>query len=102
MKDTLEEVINISIGAIALIKDKFIKEVEAFIEEKDLPEKDREEFKKRLLERADKEKEYLRKLISERAEDRLEGMGFVRSEKLEKLKAEIEKLEERIKELENK
>lgn len=102
MKDTLEEVVNISIGALSLIKDKFIKEVEKFIEEKDFSEKDKEEFKERLLERADREKEDLRKMISKKCEESLKGLGFIRAEKFEELKDKIENLEKRIEEVEKK
>lgn len=102
MKDTLEEVVNISIGALSLIKDKFIKEVEKFIEEKEFSEKDKGELKERLLERAGREKEDLRKMISKKAEESLKGLGFVGAEKFEALKDKIKNLEKRIEEMEKK
>ncbi len=102
MKDSLEEVVNISIGAFSLIKDKFIKEVEDFIDQKNFSEEEKEKFKQKLLDKADEEKRRLRKIISQKVEDNLEKMGFVRSEKIEDLNEKIEKLEKKIKDLEKK
>lgn len=102
MKDSLEEVVNISIGALSLIKDKFIKEVEDFVDQKNFSEEEKEEFKQRLLVKADEEKKRLRKMISQRVEGNLEKMGFVRSEKIENLNRKIEELEKKIKDLEKK
>lgn len=98
----MEEVINISIGALSLIKDKFIKEVEDFIEEKDLSQEDKEEFKHRLLAKAEEEKKRLRKIISQKAEGSLEKMGFVGSDKIDKLNAKIRELEKKVNDLEKK
>lgn len=102
MKDSLEEVVNISIGAFSLIKDKFVKEVEDFIDQKDFSEEDKEEFKQRLLVKADEEKKRLKEMISQKAEGGLEKMGFVRSEKIEELNKKISELEKKIDDLEEK
>ncbi|MFQ5794887.1 MAG: hypothetical protein ACE5JP_07545 [Candidatus Bipolaricaulia bacterium] len=96
MGNTLEEIINIGIGASAMIRDRLLKEIEAFMEEKEFTEGEQQAFRERLLERADEERTRLRKVLGERTEVLLQDLGFVRAERLEALQIRVEELEQKI------
>jgi len=90
----LEEFINISIGAAALMRDRIIKELAVLCEE--FPEEEKAEFRAKLLERAEEEKERLKDWVSARMEARLLELGFVHKERIEELEERLRELEEKI------